>query len=372
MKEEKELLYQLAIRQIPGVGGVMARRLIAYCGGVEQVFREREGFLRKIPGIGVRTARTIRAGDYFRRAEQEILFMQKQGIRPLYFLDEEYPYRLKQCEDGPILLFVKGSADLNHPRVVAVVGTRSMTAYGMEQCERLLHDLAGYGVMVVSGLAYGVDACAHRNALRRGLPTVGVLAHGLDRVYPSLHHKLAAEMMDKGALVTDFLSGTRPERENFPSRNRIIAGLCDAVVVVEAAVTGGALITAGIANSYNRDVFSIPGRINDRYSQGCNKLIRINQAHLLESAADMQYIMNWEPAEEASGDGQGSLFVQLTAEEKHLAAFLAERPGAGIDQIVAATGYNLGKTTSLLLGLEFKGVVQTLPGKHFRLSAQVG
>ncbi len=371
MAMNNERMYQIALTQIPGVGGVTAKRLISYCGGVKQVFEEKFRSLVRIPGVGERIAKAVCRHQLFDKAEKEIDFMQKHGIRPLFYLDKEYPYRLKQCDDGPLLLFVRGDACLNHSRVVAIVGTRNMTGYGREQCEQLVRDLLPYQVMVISGLAYGVDACAHQAALRHKLPTAAVLGHGLDRIYPPLNHHLAQKIVSEGALVTDFPSGTRPDRENFPKRNRIIAGLCDAIIVVEAAVTGGALITANIANTYNRDVFALPGKVTDKYSQGCNKLIRINKAHLIETVADVQYIMNWEPNGQTKEGKQTSLFVSLSTEEKQLAAFLKDHPEAGIDRIVAGTGFNLSKTSSILLNLEFKNVVKPLPGKKFRLSGKL-
>jgi len=364
----EKLLYRIALTQIPGVGGVTARRLISWCGSVEAVFHEKHSALMKIPGVGNHIAGAVRRREIFGRAEKEIRFMERHDIRAVFYLDNDYPVRLKECDDGPLLLYVKGSADLNHPRVVALIGTRSMTAYGQSKCGELVQGMKPLGVMVVSGLAYGVDACAHKAALQNGIPTTAVLGHGLDRVYPHLHQGLASKMLGSGgALVTDFISGTRPDRENFPKRNRIIAGLCDAIVVVEAAVSGGALITANIANTYNRDVFALPGKVSDTYSQGCNKLIKINKAHLIENVADLQYIMNWEPGTNNRNPRQASLFVSLTAEEKELVEFFKSHPEAGIDQIVAGVPYNLSKTTSILLNLEFKGVIKPLPGKKFRL-----
>jgi DNA processing protein len=368
---KKELIYQIAINHIPGIGGVTARRLISYCGGVEAVFKEKLHALKKIPGVGDKLASAIRRQDVFERAEQEIKFIEKHHIRPLFFLDDDYPYRLKQCEDGPMLIFVRGNADLNRQKVLAVIGTRNITSYGREQCEAFVNDLAPYEPLIVSGLAYGVDACAHKAALKHNLPTAAVLGHGLDRIYPQAHTGLAKQIVADGALVTDFLTGTKPDRENFPKRNRIIAGLCDGIVVIEAAITGGALITANIANTYNRDVFALPGRINDQYSQGCNKLIRINKAHLMESVADLQYIMNWQPGNNPKKGIQTNLFVSLSEEEKTITSFLKEKNEAGIDQIVAGTGFNLSKTTTILLSLEFKDVVKPLPGKMFRLNARV-
>ncbi len=368
---EKDLIYQIAITQIPGVGGVTARKLISYCGGVEPIFREKLASLKKIPGVGEALARAVYQHRCLERAEKEVAFLKKHGIKARFYLDDDYPFRLKQCEDAPLLLFTKGEIYPNHPRILSIVGTRKITSYGREQCEALVHDLVPYNPLIISGLAYGVDACAHETALQNNLNTVAVLGHGLDRIYPSLHHKLAKKMLTKGGLMSDFLSGTRPDRENFPRRNRIIAGLCDAVIVIEAAVTGGALITANVANTYNRDVFALPGRTTDIYSQGCNKLIKINKAHLIESVADIQYIMNWEKGTENKKGRQTSLFVSLSEEEKILVAYLKERREAGIDQLVTGTGFNLSKTTSVLLNLEFKGVVKPLPGKIFRLQATI-
>ncbi len=369
---DQSLLYRIALTLIPGVGGVTARRLISYCGSVEAVFKERSKTLQKIPGIGEQLASAVSSHSFFNRAEKEIRFIERNGIRPMFYLDDDFPTRLRECDDGPLLIYVKGAADLNHVRIVAVIGTRSMTSYGKAKCEELVREMQGLGVLIVSGLAYGVDACAHEAALQYGLPTAAVLGHGLDRIYPNMHQNLARKILQEGgALVTDFVSGTNPDRENFPKRNRIIAGLCDAVVVIEAAVTGGALITANIANTYNRDVFALPGKVHDKYSQGCNKLIKINKAHLLEYVADLQYIMNWEPGSNNNNARQTSLFFSLTPEEKEVVAFLKDKKDAGIDQIVSGVRFNLSKTSSLLLSLEFKGVVKPLPGKHFRLQADV-
>ncbi len=366
MKEA--LLYQIAINNIAGIGGVTAKRLISYCGSVEQVFKEKKDALLKIPGIGENLAKAVRKGAAFDRAEQEIRFIEKHKIKSLFYLDKDYPSRLKQCEDGPLLLFVKGKACLNEPKMLAVVGTRNMTDYGRSHCESIITELSAFAPVIVSGLAYGVDACAHKAALKNKLQTIAVLAHGLDRIYPFLHHKLAQSIIDQGALVTDFLTGNKPDRENFPKRNRIIAGLCDGIIVVEAAESGGALITANIANNYNRDVFAIPGRTQDTYSQGCNKLIKIHKAHLLESAIDLQYIMNWEPGKNHKKGLQQSLFITLTEEEKKMTEYLKQHGEPGIDQIVSGTGFNLSKATSILLSLEFKEVVKPLPGKTYRLN----
>lgn len=364
---DPQLRYQISLSLIPGVGGVTAKKLISYCGGVEAIFSERKNALLKIPGIGENLASAVLNHKVFDRAEKEILFIEKHRIRTSFFLDKDYPARLKHCEDGPVMLFIKGDANLNASKVVSVVGTRSMTEYGREKCSALLEGLVPHNALVVSGLAYGVDACAHKKALDTGLETVAVLGHGLDRIYPPLHQALAKRIIKQGALLTEFLTETQPDRENFPKRNRIIAGLCDAVIVIEAAESGGALITANIANSYNRDVFALPGRTTDPYSKGCNVLIKTNKANLLESIADLEYIMGWDIRKDPRKAIQPALFAELDADEEKMVDFLRKNPEAGIDQIVSQAGYTVSKTSALLLGLEFKGIVKPLPGKIFKL-----
>ncbi len=363
---DKELLYQIALTLVPGLGPVLARKLVSTCGSAGEVFSESSSRLIKLPGIGANVVSSIKNRELLERAGRELEFIGNNGVRALFFLDDNYPKRLRQCHDAPLLLYIKGELDcLEYPKMVAVVGSRRMTEYGRDNCERLVGEFTEFSAVIVSGLAYGVDACAHRFASSAGLPMVAVLGHGLDRIYPRVHSGLAGSIMENGLLVTEFISGTTPARENFPRRNRIIAGLADAVVVIEAALSGGALITADLANSYNRDVFALPGRVNDRYSQGCNKLIRINKAHLIESARDMQYIMNWKQGEKLGR--QTGLFVVLTREERVITDYLHSNGESGIDEIVAGTGFNLGLCTSILLGLEFKGVVRAMPGRCFRL-----
>lgn len=364
-----ELIYQIAINMIPGVGGITGKKLIDACGSAAGVFQENKASLMKISGVGEKTAASIGSYRDFDRAEKELSFLKKHGIRTLCYSGPDYPKRLRHCADGPLLLYVKGEADLNAEKIVAVVGTRRISEYGRKKCQDIVEGLSAYGVLVVSGLAYGVDACAHRAAMDCGLPTVGVLGHGLDRIYPALHAGLARKMLDGGALVTDFSTGTLPERENFPRRNRIIAGLCDAVVVIEAAITGGALITAEIANTYNRDVFALPGRTTDPYSMGCNKLIKSHKANLVESAEDLEFIMNWKPIPGAGKPRQPKHFPPLTKDESRLVDVLLNAPASGIDLLAATAGFSSGKINSLLLTLELKGVVHPLPGKEFTLTA---
>ncbi len=368
------LKYQIALTMLPKVGGITAKKLIAYCGGVEGVFKEKKAALLKIPGIGETVASAVARHDIFELAAKEMTFIQKYNITPLFYTDPGYPKRLLHCEDGPILLFYKGSAPLDNEKVVAVVGTRNITEYGRQKCVDIIEGLKKYNPLIVSGLAYGVDARAHKAALDNDLQTVGVLGHGLDRLYPTLNKPLAERMLKQnGGLLTDFTSNTTPERENFPKRNRIIAGMVDALIVIEAAITGGALITANIANSYNRDVFALPGRTSDRYSQGCNRLIKNLKANLVESAADIEYIMGWEEETKKSKRNiQHQMFIELDDQEKAIVEILKESGEASFDLLIQRSGLTFSMASSLLLNLEFKGVVSNLPGKIFRLIANVG
>jgi DNA processing protein len=362
------LKYQIALTMLPGVGGVTAKRLISYCGGVEALFHQKKSSLMKIPGIGSFTAESITSFRDFDRAEKEMEFIAKTGIKTLFYLDKEYPSRLKHCEDGPILLFYKGNADLNKTKVVSVVGTRNITEYGKQKCDEIIEGLKKYSPLIVSGLAYGVDTRAHKASLDNHLQTVAVLGHGLDRIYPPLNKNLAERILDEnGGLLSDFVSGTKPDRENFPSRNRIIAGLADVLIVVEAAISGGALITAHIASSYDRDVIAIPGRTTDIFSQGCNRLIKTNKAALAENIADIEYIMGWEPERAGNKKIQHSLFVELDDEEQMVVDVISQQGEASFDLIIHQSGIAFSKASSLLLNLEFKGIIKPLPGRMFKL-----
>ncbi|MFU8844037.1 MAG: DNA-processing protein DprA [Bacteroidales bacterium] len=360
------LLYQIALTLVPGVGDINARKLIAYCGGAEAVFREKRKNLLKIPGLGETTANAILSANVLERASREIDFIEKHKIRPLFFLDKDYPFRLKNCVDSPVMLYCKGSPFLNSDRIVGVVGTRRASAYGKEVCRKLIRELAMPGLLVVSGLAYGIDTCAHKSALDNQVPTVAVLAHGLDRIYPEQNRSLAEKMIENGALLSDYLSETNPDRENFPKRNRIIAGMCDALVVVETAMRGGAMITANIANSYNRDVFAFPGKTTDNWSEGCNFLIKTNKAALIQSAEDIRYIMQWEDKVKSGSGKQKQLFREFTEEERKVINILKEHEAVSFDYLVAQTHMTSSKMSSVLLTLEFDGLVRSLPGKMFR------
>jgi DNA processing protein len=262
-------LHKIALTFIKSIGPVTAKNLLAYCGSAENVFSASKKQLLQIPGVGVKTIDAIRGTDALVRAQQELDFVEKHEIEVLFFSDEKYPKRLKNCIDSPLLLYFKGTADLNHQRIISIVGTRNATAYGKNLCKQLCEVLSPYNVLIVSGLAYGIDVTTHKECIASNIPTVGVLGHGLDRLYPKIHKSISQKMVFNGGLLTEFPILTNPDRQNFPQRNRIIAGIADATIVVEASIKGGALITAEIANSYNKDVYAFPGRTNDVFSEGC-------------------------------------------------------------------------------------------------------
>ncbi len=361
-----ELLYQIALTLIPNVGDVNGKKLVAYCGSPEAVFNEKRKQLMKIPGIGHVIVSNILNHNTFDRAEKEIAFIEKYKIKPLFYTDPDYPARLLNCEDGPMLLFYKGTANLNAGRILAVVGTRRVTNYGKWRCEEILNDLREQGIMIVSGLAYGVDSCGHRKALEYEMETIGVLAHGLDRIYPGQNRKLAERMLEHGGLLTEFMSETTPDRENFPKRNRIVAGISDAVLVIESGRRGGALITADLAGSYNRDVFAVPGKVNDEMSEGCNFLIKTNRAALCETGNDIAYLMGWDD-KPVKKKQQPELFVNMTEEETAVFELIKEAKEIAIDEIVLKSGLSTSKVAAALLNLEFEGIVRSLPGKIYTM-----
>lgn len=369
---DTDLIYKVGIELIPKVGSINAKKLIAYCGGAEAVFKESKRNLLKIPGIGESIASEVLNQAVLTKAEAEIRFIEKYGIEALYYNDSNYPNRLKQCEDGPVILYVKSnsSPDFNADKVISVVGTRKATPYGKNLCDELLGGLTrkGYKPIVVSGLAYGIDVAAHRAAIKLQLPTIAVLGHGLDTIYPSLHRNVAKDIVSNGALVTDFLSGTSFDRNNFLRRNRIIAGLSDATIVVESALEGGALVTADIANSYNREVFAVPGNVNSTYSQGCNQLIKQNKASLIESADDIEFLLGWKPQKTSPKQTAVNLNI-FSNEEQLILNFLKENGAETLDIISLKTGLAVSKLLSILLNLEFAGAVTSKPGKIYALNA---
>lgn len=361
------LKYKIALTLIPNIGDILAKRLVAYCGGAEAVFKEKKSSLEKIPGIGEAYATSVFNHTVFNRAEEEIKFIEKNNIIPLFYLDSNYPKRLTHCEDSPVMLYYKGNADLNAKKVISIVGTREATEYGKKLCEKLIADLAVHNVLIVSGLAYGIDIHAHKAALDNSLPTVCTLAHGLDRIYPAVHQSTAQKMLEQGGWLTDFTSNTTPDRENFPRRNRIVAGISDATIVIESKKSGGSLITADIANSYSRDVFAFPGKIDDVCSEGCNNLIKQNKAALIQSAADIVYILGWEQTKTKKVI-QKQLFTELSAEEELLVNALKGKGSVTIDDLCFASKLPMSKVSALLLTLEFSGVVKSFPGKAYGLN----
>lgn len=364
----KDLRYKLALTHVPNVGSVIAKTLISYCGSARAVFHAKKSHLLKIPGVGETTASSIvDHNSIMQRVDQEISFIQKHKITPLFFLDKCYPIRLKRLRDAPVMLYYRGNADLNATQSLAIVGTRKPTLYGKIQCEKILEGLKGHDILVVSGLAYGVDITAHRKALHMDLPTVGVLGSGLDRIYPSTHRKIADEMISgSGGILSEFPSGTGPDREHFPMRNRIIAGLCDALLVVESGKRGGSMISAILANDYHKDVFAIPGRVGDPQSEGCNELIKSNRAQLLESGEELCEIMQWKEKESLEGLQQ-KMFQDLTPREKEICDILEGNSTVSIDRLYKSTTYTASEMAGVLLELEFKGVIKSLPGKMYTL-----
>ena len=360
-----DLLYRIAISKIHKVGAVTARTLIGYCGSVENVFKAKKKDLIKIPNIGEAIAQNILSQDVLRQAEEEIKFIEKYKIQPIFYLDKNYPARLKHYNDAPLMLFYKGNADLNHARIVGIVGTRKPSERGKAICEEIVEELEPYNVLIISGLAYGIDITAHRKSVDLGIETIGTLGHGLDRIYPSAHKKTAEKMVECGGLLTEFTSGTQPHSANFPARNRIIAGLADALIVVETARSGGSIITAKMANDYNKDVFAIPGRIKDSKSEGCNLLIKSHRANLMESVEDIKYIMRWETEEPKAK--QRSLFVELTEVERKIVEILRGKESIPIDNLIFQLKLSPSIVSMNLLNLEFQGIIKTLPGKRYML-----
>lgn len=366
---DDHLLYKIAISLLPGIGGILARNLISYIGSIEGVFKEKFKALTKVPGIGEKNARKIANPEILRRAEEEIRFISENNIRVLFYTDTGYPRRLLHCADAPVLVYVKGHIDLDFEKVVSIVGTRNATDYGKETCNTLVRDLSerNHRVLIVSGLAYGIDIQAHKSALQANLPTVAVLGHGLDLLYPALHADIARKMQENGGLVADFPSKTKIEPPNFIRRNRIIAGLADATIVIESGEKGGALVTADIAFSYNRDVFAVPGRVNNYWSKGCNKLIKNNGASLIESVEDLEYFMSWEKNDKKTDAFQKQLFTSLQPDEKIICDVLNRNDPVFIDEVCAEVKLPVGKVSGILLNLEFRGVVSALPGKMYKL-----
>lgn len=365
MKEE-ELRYALALQKVYGIGDVNAKKLITLCGSPKNVFKEARSTLKKIKGIGAAKWKELSSSQYVKAADVEMKRIQQHKIKPLYFQDSEYPSLLKNCMDSPILLFQDGHYCWKNQRTISIVGTRKMTSYGKEFCKKLIGELKEYNPIIVSGFAYGVDVCAHRESFTNKLTTVGVLAHGFGDVYPKAHKKYMAQMYERGGFLTEFWYEDAPYRENFLKRNRIIAGISEATLVIESADKGGALVTADIANSYSKDVFAVPGRNTDTYSKGCNALIRDCKAALVTNADDIVHMLGWEKYQK-SKTVQTKLFVDLTAEELQIVHCLEAHGKERLDPIAIACKMPAFKVANLLFQLELKGFVRALPGKKFEL-----
>jgi DNA processing protein len=361
---DQELLNLLALTKIEGVGDIVAKKLLSHCGNAEEIFKSKSNLLTTIDGVGSVLIRNLKNKTVFEKAEQELKFIKNNTINTLFFQDENYPDKLKHCIDGPILMFSAGNINLNKKRIISIVGTRQITSYGTEFTKKLIEDLAPLDPIIVSGFAYGVDIVAHQAAMEHNLQTIGVVAHGLNQIYPKVHSKYVAKMEQNGGFMTDFWSNSNPEKENFVRRNRIVAGMTEATIVIESADRGGSLITANIANDYNRDVFAVPGRVTDKYSQGCNNLIKTQKANVLTSAADLVYILNWDIQKDIK-PVQKQLFVSLEPEEQKIYDFLLKSGKEVLDTIALECEFPIYKISGTLLNMELKGVIRPLPGKLF-------
>ena len=362
---DNDLIYKIALTQIPKVGSVTAKNLISYCGGVKEVFSKSKSFLKKVPGIGETLAANIYSFDGFEAVHEEIYFINQNKVDVHFLLDNSYPHRLKQIPDCPIVVYSKGSSNLNPEKCIAIVGTRKMTSYGKQFVHKLIEEISVYQPTIVSGLAYGVDVQAHKQSLKYDLPTFGVVAHGLDQVYPSLHRPIVQEMIkNKGAVISEYTSKTIPIKENFPMRNRLVAGMVDAVIVIESANKGGSLITAELANQYNRDVLALPGAINQKYSAGCNYLIKKNKAHLIEGVEDLVQLLNWDVQIEKKV--QKPLFQDFTDNQQKLFSIIHENTEVGIDHLQSKSGFISSLLAITLLELEMKNCIVSLPGKRYK------
>lgn len=357
---------RIALTLIPQIGDVVARHLAEHFGDAASIFAAPRRELERIPNVGPSRAAAIRQFRDFSRTETEIRFLERLHITPLFWTEDDYPARLRHCQDAPVLLYARGRMDLRAPRMLGVVGTRRPSAYGTECCQALVAGLAPLQVTIVSGMAYGIDITAHQAALDAGLPTIGVLAHGHDKLYPSAHARIARQMLEQGGLLSDFSSGTPLNRMHFPRRNRIVSGCCDGILVVESGITGGSLITADLANGYNRDVLAVPGRIGDDRSAGCLTLIRQHKAALVTSAADIAEAMNWHtPAIQPSSPVQTALFNELDPDQRRILDTLGTER-LSMDEVQYRSGIPRSQVAEVVLGLEMMGIVKAMPGHTFQ------
>lgn len=366
-----ELRYQVALNMLPGIGSVIAKQLVSYCGSVKEIFKASSAKLDKIPGIGPKTISLIKNSDLLKDADIEIEKCSKNNVRILFYTDKDYPYKLKQTIDGPLIIYSKGEGEINPRRAIAIVGTRQATEYGKSVTEQLVADLKPYGVAIISGLAYGIDITAHKAAIHNDIPTHAVLGSGVDVIYPAIHRDVAHKLQSNGALISEFPLGTKPEAYHFPARNRIIAGMSDAVVVIEAAERGGALITADIANSYNREVFALPGNLDHRFSVGCNKLIQQQKAVIFTNVKDLIKELNWDLEEGGIVKNRDQSLESFSKEERLIIDLLTpEKTGLEIDKLAWKSHLTVNQLANVLLSLEFEGVIKALPGKKYQMKSR--
>lgn len=365
MKEE-ELLAVLRLQKCKAVGDILAKKLIVNVGDVTQIFKEKVGHLAKINGIGNHVLKHLFDSENVKLAAQELKYIQENKIAYSYFLEDDYPTNLQHCIDSPILLFKDGNIDFSNSKIISVVGTRNMSSYGRDFCNKLIEDLAQYNPIIVSGFAYGVDICAHKAAIKNKLQTIAVLAHGLEEIYPKVHKKYIHQVNENGGFLTDFWHREPPLRENFLKRNRIVAGISKATIIIESAAKGGSLVTADIANSYDKDVFAVPGRTTDLYSKGCNNLIKNNRAFLLNSAEEIVKILNWDLTEKPKII-QKQLFLELNENEEKIYDLLHDKGPQLLDVISLECNIPMYQLASILLQMELKGISKPLPGKMFEL-----
>ncbi|SKB72936.1 DNA-processing protein DprA [Dyadobacter psychrophilus] len=368
---EIEKICTLALIHTPGIGAVTIRQLISYCGGAEKVFQADFKKLINIPGIGEKVVRAILCKESLGFAEKEFTSCKNSATHLHFFTDPTYPARLKPLYDSPIVLYSRGDFDFNMTRTVGIVGTRQVSDYGKSVTETIVKELEPYNALVVSGLAFGVDITAHRACLKYNMPTIGVMASGLDVIYPSSHKKTASEMQENGGLVTENALATKPDFMRFPARNRIIAGLSDVTIVVESARKGGSLITVEFAQNYHRDVYAVPGMLGSVHSEGCNFLIRDNKASIFTSVGDMAKAMGWEQngsePEPVRMVQMQTSFEGFTQDEGQILALLKQKGTMQVDELAWQAGMHLNKLAALLLNLEFQGMVRSMPGKKYGL-----
>jgi DNA processing protein len=366
----EEIYYTIALTRMTGFNQPIALQLYRTLGSGQAVYEHRADIGDVIPNASPRLREALSNwDDALRRAAVEMEFISKGGIRALTLNDDDYPIRLRECPDAPVVLFYRGSADLNQQRVINMVGTRHCTPYGQDLVRSFISQLRQLcpDVLVVSGLAYGIDICAHREALAAGYETVGVLAHGLDQIYPPRHRETAVKMVSQGGLLTEYTSQTEPLPNNFRQRNRIVAGISDATILVESAIKGGGLITCRVAQEYGRDVFAFPGNIGQPYSEGCNRLIARNTAGLITSAQDFMEAMGWQSLQQATQPVERQLFPELTSEEQQVVTLLGQTNDLQLNVISVRTNIPIGQLTALLFSLEMKGVVKPLAGGTYHL-----